>query len=254
MGRRSLLLFRMHYPCRLLLDVAVDQEADAEKNERNAEPLAHVEYHVLLEADLRLLDEFDEEAHAEASDEECSDEESPVKFVKPELVHQYLEDSQKEVAERLVKLGRMLRFGLSSEFENESPWKICDITVNLRIAEIAEADECSGETYCNRKMVKNPHEIEVMFPSIMSCKPPHCNKECNGSAMTRETAFPRHEYFREALPAAEIIIRLVEEAVAQTGTDYSTDEKGIEKRIKKRHRNAFPLEEPFEDEPSEDEP
>ena len=87
----------------------------------------------------------------------------------------------------------------------------------------------------------------------MSCKPPHCNKQRDSAAMTGESAFPWHEYLPEPLPAAEIIVRLIEEAMAQTGSDDSTDQKRIEKRIKKSLRNPFPLEEPLEYEPSEDE-
>ena len=86
----------------------------AEKYERDAEPLAHVKYHILLEADLRLLDELDEETHAEASDEECSDEESSMELRKLVLIHQDLEYSQEEIAQSLVQLSRMLRLGLSS--------------------------------------------------------------------------------------------------------------------------------------------
>ena len=253
MGRRSLLLFRMHYPSRLLLDVTVDKETYAQKHERDAEPLSHVQDHILLESHLRLLDELDEETHSEASDEECSDKESSVELVKPVPVHQYLEDTQQEVAEGLIKLCRMLWLRLTTKLEDESPWKICDISVDFRIEEIAETDECSGEAYGNRKMVKNPYEIEIISTSVMSCKPPHCNEQRDSAAMTGESAFPWHEYLPEPLPAAEIIVRLIEEAMAQTGTDDSTDQKSIKKRIKKSLGNSFPLEEPLEDEPSKDE-
>ena len=96
MSWRGLLLFRMDYPCRLLSDVAVHKETDAEKDERNTEPLSHIQYHILFEAHLRLLDEFDEETHAETSDEEGSDEESSVKSVEPVFIHEYLEDSEED--------------------------------------------------------------------------------------------------------------------------------------------------------------
>ena len=78
MCRLGLLLLRMDYHSRLFLYMAVNQEADAEKDERNAEPLAHIQNHILLESDLRLLDEFNQETHAEAADEEGSDEESAI--------------------------------------------------------------------------------------------------------------------------------------------------------------------------------
>ena len=102
-------------------------------------------------------------------------------------------------------------------------------------------------------MIQNPYEIKVVFPAVMPCKPPHCDKEGYGTSMTGETSLPRHENFSEALPAAQIIIRLIEEAVAQTGTYDCTYEKGIEKRIQQCFRNAFPSEESSENEPTENE-
>ena len=114
MCRSGLLLLRMHDHGRLLLYMAVHEESYSEEYERNAEPLSHVEDHVLLEHHLRLLDELDEEAHTETSDEECSDEESSMELRKLVLIHQDLEYSQEEIAQSLVQLSRMLRLGLSS--------------------------------------------------------------------------------------------------------------------------------------------
>ena len=108
---------------RLLSDTTVHQEGDSDKNERNAEALSHIQDHIVLETHLRFLEELDEEAHTDTPDEEGADEESPMKFRQSVLVHQDLEYSQEEVAESLVKLCRMLRLSLVSEFENEAPRK-----------------------------------------------------------------------------------------------------------------------------------
>ena len=131
MCRLGLLLLRMDYHSRLFLYMAVNQEADAEKDERNAEPLAHIQNHILLESDLRLLDEFYQEAHSEASDEECTDEEAAVQFRKSVFIHQYLEYTEKEIAQGLIELGRVLRFRLTSKLEDESPRKVRNISINL---------------------------------------------------------------------------------------------------------------------------
>lgn len=131
MCRLGLLLLRMDYHSRLFLYMAVNQEADAEKDERNAEPLAHIQNHILLESDLRLLDEFYQEAHSEASDEECTDEEAAVQLRKSVFIHQYLEHTEKEIAQGLIELGRVLRFRLTSKLEDESPRKVRNISVNL---------------------------------------------------------------------------------------------------------------------------
>ena len=107
----------MHYHCRLLPYICVYEEAYTKKNERYAQPLAHIQNHILLESHLRLFDELYEETHSEASDEKCSDEESPVELRQPVLVHQDLENSQKEVAQGFIKLSRMFWFGLAPEFD-----------------------------------------------------------------------------------------------------------------------------------------
>ena len=88
----------MHYGGRLLPDMTVNEETYSQKDERNAEPLSHVQYHILLETYLRFLDELNEETHSETSYEESADEESPVELVKSVSVHQDLEDTEKEIA------------------------------------------------------------------------------------------------------------------------------------------------------------
>ena len=100
-------------------------------------------------------------------------------------------------------------------------------------------------------MVKNPYEIEVVFPSVMLSEPPHRYEEGYGASVACESAFPRHEYFPECLPAAEIIVRLVEKAMSETGADDCTYQEGIKEGVKQGFRHSFPSEETSEDEPSE---
>ena len=163
---------------RLFSDAAVHQEANTDKDKRNTETLSHIKDHIVLKTYLRLLDELDEEAHTEATDEEGADEESSMKFRQSVLVHQDLEHSQKEVTESLINLCRMLWLCLVSELKNEAPRKRGYITVNFRIEEISKADKGCRKADCNCKMVHNPDEIKVISATIMSCKPPHCNNQC----------------------------------------------------------------------------
>ena len=58
-GRLGFRLFRMDCTGRKLADGRIDKETDTEKDERDAEPLPHVEKHILLEFHLRVLDELD---------------------------------------------------------------------------------------------------------------------------------------------------------------------------------------------------
>ena len=116
---------------RLLSDAAVHQEANSDKDKRNTETLSHIKDHIVLETHLRLLDELDKEAHSEATYEEGSDKESSMKLRQSIFVHQDLEHTQKEVAESLIKLGRMLWFRLVSKLENEAPRKRSNVSVDL---------------------------------------------------------------------------------------------------------------------------
>ena len=86
----------------------------------------------------------------------------------------------------------------------------------------------------------------------MICIPEHCKEQYYRTSMTGETSLPWHEYLQKALPTAEIILRLIKDAVSKPCSDYSSYQQCIEKRIQKVLRNAFPTEEPSEDEPSQD--
>ncbi len=65
MRRIALDLRRMHDSGRLLLYEAIGQKSHAKQNERYAEELSHVQQHILLKANLRLLYEFNKETHSE---------------------------------------------------------------------------------------------------------------------------------------------------------------------------------------------
>ena len=238
---------------RLFSYAAVHQEGKSDKDERNAEALTHIKNHILLKTDLWFLYEFDEEAHTEATDEEGTDEESSMKLRQSVLVHQDLEHSQEEVAESLIKLCRMLWLRLVSELENKAPRERGYITVNFRIEEISKADKGCCKADCNCKMVHDPDEIKVIFTTIMSCKPPHCNKESYCTAMAGKTALPRHEYLPKSFPAAKIIVWLIEETMSETSSYNGSDKKSVKKRIKQDYRHTFSLEEPLENEPSQNE-
>ena len=71
--------------------------------------------------------------------------------------------------------------------------------------------------------------------------------------MTGKTAFPWHKNLPEAFPTAKIIVWLIKETMSETRTYDSSDKKGVKKRIQKGYRDTFSLEEPLEDEPSENE-
>ena len=83
----------------------IDEQADACDDEGDGEQLAHVQEHRLLELDLRLLDEFDQEAAAEAAQQEEAEEESAVHLVQLVLVDPDHDHAEQQVGEGLVQLG-----------------------------------------------------------------------------------------------------------------------------------------------------
>ena len=232
---------------------APDEESYAEEYERDAEELAHVEKHVLLEAHLRFLDELYQETHSEEHHEECSYDGTFVEFVPFCIVecHQY--QSENEVAEALIQLCRVLGQGFASEVEDEAPWKGGDISVDLGVEEVAQSDGEGCEADGDAEMVEYPEEVEVMLFAVMLCKPPHCYEKRYGTSMAGESSFPRHEDFPEAFPAAQVVVGLIEKAVSQTRSHDCAYEQGIEQRVKEFRTYLLLLEEHLEDVPSEDE-
>ena len=130
-GRFFTVLVRNDSLCRLFSDECINQESDADEDERNAEDLPHVENHVVLECDLRFLDELYEETHTETYDEEYADECSAIYLLQIELIHAQEHDSENQVAQCLVNLGRMFRFGFAPQVEDEAPRKGGHVSVNL---------------------------------------------------------------------------------------------------------------------------
>ena len=98
MGRSCLLLFRMHCLHRLFLNQAIYYKTDTEKDERHAEPLAHVKHHILFESYLRFLDELDKEAHSEKNDKEAADECTLVHLLCVVFIKKDKDDSENGVA------------------------------------------------------------------------------------------------------------------------------------------------------------
>ena len=141
----------------------------------------------------------------------------------------------------------MLGLGLAVALEDEAPRKGRDITVYLRVKEVSEADEASGEGHGDTEMVHYPEIIEAVFGAVMAGEPPH------GPAVAGEPALPRLEDLPEALPAAEIIVRLIEEAVAEARAYDGGYQQGIKQRVEQLGLDALALEEPLEDVPSQDE-
>ena len=78
-----------------------------------------------------LLDELDQQAHAEQRYEPPAEQCSRTQFAVLFAVDEQTDEDDEEVAERLVELGRVFWHSLSVEVKNETPRKVGLHTVNL---------------------------------------------------------------------------------------------------------------------------
>ena len=147
----------------------------------------------------------------------------------------------------------MLGFRLAAELEDEAPGQAGHVAVDLGVEQVAEADEGAGEGHRDGQVVQQPHEIEIVLLPVVVREPPHPEDQGDGAAMAGEAALPRHEDLPEALPAAQVVVRLVEQAVPEAGAHDGADQQGIEQRVQQFRVDLLALEEPFEDEPAQDE-
>ena len=147
----------------------------------------------------------------------------------------------------------MLGLGLAPEVEDEAPGQGGDVAVDLGIEEVAQADHAGGEGDGNAQAVQEPEEIEVMLLAIAVGEPPHREQQRDGAAVAGQAALPGHEYLQESGPGAEIVVRLVEDAVAEAGADDRGDQQGVEQRIHQLGVHLLAGEEPLEKIPADDE-
>ena len=242
---------RMLYHCRLPPSEAIDDKAYAYENERDAENLPHVESHAGLEVDLVILDEFDNETYPEEGYEEYAENGTPLEFFKTVSVQCEQGESENHVTQGLIDLCRMMRLAVPMRIthKHEPPRQVGDGTVNLGVEEVAETYECAGEAHRDAEPVKNPEQVEIVFATVVMREPPHGQYKGDGASMACESSFPYHEYLPETFPGAEIIVRLVEQAVPEPCPHDCGDKQGVEQRIQQGDRDAFPPEEPFEYKP-----
>ena len=71
--------------------------------------------------------------------------------------------------------------------------------------------------------------------------------------MAGQAALPGHEDLPEALPGAEVVVRLVEDAVPEACAHDRADEEGVEEGVHQVPVHLLTGEEPFEEIPADDE-
>ena len=122
-------------------------------------------------------------------------------------------------------------------------------------------------------MVNYPHEVEAVCRAVFTGIPDDTKDDGYGAAMACEAAFPGHEDFPEGLPIGhaagrhlggngasehleerrQIVIRLIEQAVAKACAHYGADEKHIQHRVQEGLAYLFTVKEAFHYEPAQNE-
>lgn len=90
-----------------LLPVIEEHEIETDDDERNAQPLSHVEHHVVFECFLVLLHEFDKETEGKDISQTEAEEESAMQFLAVILIKIDHDEEQDQISYRFIELSRM---------------------------------------------------------------------------------------------------------------------------------------------------
>ena len=129
--------------------------------------------------------------------------------------------------ERILRSRPIQLLPLIGTREAETPRHLGGTSENFGIEQIAKPDKSRGKADSDGKMVHNPHEIKAVFGTEFACKPNHSDEKGYGASVTGKSTLPRHKNLQKALPGAEIIFRLIENAVSESGSHYSAYEQSI---------------------------
>ena len=222
---------------------ATHDHPHAEHDKGNAQPLPHVERPALLEGLLLDLDELDEEACQE--DAEQSDAEEHAR-TPPRKIAAVVEPAQhaegREVAQRLVDLRRMhgarhlvgeVAHPSARTDELEAPRERRGRTVNLRVEEVAQANDGAADADGDHDPVERP---DIGQP-VAARKEPQTDEQTHRSAVAGHTALA--EARDDGPRLAQIAHRFVEQAMAQSCADDGGERSVDENRL--RNRRGKPL-------------
>ena len=153
--------------------------------------MAHGEAHRFFDGfHLEFLEELDEEAAAEVQDEERRDHQAARSlFFAGDAVNDVKRSEYEQTENDFVQLARMAigRIGILVEAgKAHTPGLIGDLADNLRIEEIADADQSGSECRSKRKSI---HPFHVGDSAPLSEKP-HREKQAHDGAVTRKSAGP----------------------------------------------------------------
>lgn len=224
---------------------------EAEEDEGDAEQLTHVEEHAVLEIDLVLLGVLDEDAGGEDEEEAEAEEETRADLLRLTAIEVPVDEEEQGVTQSLVELARMARKHIYA-FEDESPGHVGGPADDFGVHEVAHADGTGTDGRDDGDVVEHPRELQAR----LAHEEPEGDDEAQRAAVAGQsfvacvvprTVGPhlgRHNHFQHVGGAAEEVIGLVEQAVAQSGTNQDAKEAVEHERVELLVTNALFLVEP----------
>ena len=225
----------------LLFPTCFHHASYAEQHEGDAEELAHVEGHAYLEVALHLLAELHEEAEGEDAGEAVAEEEAGAYLAGHAAVEPPADEAEEGVGDSFVELGGVARQHVDL-CEDEAPVASCGAADDFGVHEVAQTDAAGGDGGGNGDVVEYGPQGYLVLAHIE----PQGDHESEGAAMAGKALVADEAYagageadgqqhLDEAGEIVEVVLRLVEEAVAYAGSrkdaDEAVEEEGLEEGV-----------------------
>jgi len=211
---------------------------DTDDDEGDGEDLSHVDGQGGLEGFLKLLRVLYQETEGE--DVRQTEAEVPARadFLGPLLMQCPHDDKQQGVGDGLVELAGMAGQHIHL-LEDESPRNVGSLADNLAVHEVAQTDEAGGGAGGDGDVVEHRPEAQLRALAVE----PEGEHQTRRAAVGGQSCVARHlptavgqevdgqQHLHEALERRQEVVGLVEDAVAQSGTDEDAEEAVEEQRV-----------------------
>jgi hypothetical protein len=238
--------------------VSANHAGHADDDERDAENLSHIQRHARFECHLNVFGVFDEEAEGEYQREAEAEKEACADLFGVLAVEIPADEKEHRIRDCFVQLTRMAR-AVVHLLEDERPRHVRNLADNLGVHQVAQSDEARRGRRGDGDIVQHGPQVDVRLAVIE----PQGDHQSERSAVRGESLiaheFPRtvgHVVHRDnhldgVVPRCEEIVGLIEQAVAQSGTDEDAEKTVDEERVEILVFNLLFLVQPLHDDVSE---
>ncbi len=226
---------------------------EAQQDEGDAEELAHIEEHAVLEVHLVLLGIFDENAAGEYHEEAEAEEEARADQARTAAVDVPSYEEETSIAEGFVELAGMAR-QLVHALEDEGPGQIGGTAYYLAVHQVAQADGTGADGGDDAHIIQHMEQGQAYAPCIEH----QGQHKAQCAAVAGQALVARHHPMRAVVArgkphepgspqlgarrfldgqehlgkVVQIVVGLVEQAVTQPGTHQdaheAVEEHGVE--------------------------